>query len=103
MNYPTITSKIIRPSNVIITAAKLFDKPQKIIRGSSRRASVVAIRDLCFKVCKDHLFMSDREIALAFGKERSSVTIALMRVNKNLAKRNQYQVMLAELEKELEL
>ena len=102
MNYPTI-DKIIRPSTVINRASELFELKSNIIRGNSRRARVVAIRDLCFKICKDHLFMSDREIAVSFSKERSSVTIALKRVENNLEKRKQYRLMLSTLEGSLEL
>lgn len=99
----TIKEKIIKPSTVVNMAVDLFDSNHKVIRGASRRARVVAIRDLCFKVCKDHLFMSDREIAFAFGKERSSVTIGLKRVKDNLENREQYRLMLSALERSLGL
>ena len=57
----------------------------------TRKASVVAARDICFKICKDHLFMVQDEIGDYFNKNRSSVAHGLRRVDKNLTKHPQYK------------
>ena len=96
-------TKILNPQTIIRAASIISGKPINVIRGSSRASSVVAVRDLCIKLCKDYLFVADRDIAAAFGKDRSSVCIALKRVEKNLDQRDQYRLLLELVKGELEL
>ena len=99
MNSKTLLS----PHTITQAASVISGTPINVIRGRSRAASVVAVRDLCIKICKDHVFSADREIAVAFGKERSTVCVVLKRVKKNLLLRNQYRLMLELVEEELGL
>jgi chromosomal replication initiation ATPase DnaA len=82
--------KIITPQDVVKAASEITDKPVDSIVDSNRFASNVAVRDLCYKICKEDLDMVDRDIAEVFRKDRSSVTYALKRVEKNLSKLSQY-------------
>jgi chromosomal replication initiation ATPase DnaA len=82
---------IITPYVVTMVASSITNKPAEEIRSETRKASVVAIRDICFKICKDHLFMVQHDIAEYFGRNRSSIAHALNRVDRNLDKRPQYR------------
>lgn len=88
------TKKLLSPQAIIKAASVISGKPINVIRGSSRASSVVAVRDLCIKLCKDYLCVADRDIAVSFGKDRSSICIALKRVEKNLDQRDQYRLLL---------
>tara|TARA_R110002153_G_C13329738_1_gene497867 strand:+ start:4911 stop:5207 length:297 start_codon:yes stop_codon:yes gene_type:complete len=96
-------TKILNPQIIIKAASIISGKPINVIRGKSRASSVVAVRDLCIKLCKDNLFVADRDIAVPFGKDRSSVCIALKRVEKNLDQREQYRLLLDQVKGELNL
>jgi len=81
---------IITPYVVTMVASSITKKPADEIRSETRKASVVAVRDICYKICKEHLFMVQSDIAKYFGRNRSSIAHALSRVDKNLGKRPQY-------------
>lgn len=76
------TAKLLNPQTIIRAASIVSGKPINVIRGNSRASSVVAVRDICIKLCKDYLCVADRDIAASFGKDRSSICIALKRVEK---------------------
>ena len=61
------------------------------------------MRNLCYKVAKEQLNLADRDIASSFGRDRSAVTHSLKQVEKNLADRGNYRVMLSLIEEELGL
>jgi chromosomal replication initiation ATPase DnaA len=93
----------ITPKKVLETASEITEKPIDKILDSNRFASNVAVRDLCFKICKDHLGMVDRDIADFFQRDRSSITYGLKRVEKNLARTNQYKAMYENIKERLKL
>ena len=95
--------KIITPQDVINAASEITEKPIDSIIDSNRLASNVAVRDLCYKICKEDLDMVDRDIADVFRKDRSSVTYALKRVEKNLSKLSQYPSILKNIKERLTL
>ena len=86
-----MNTTIITAQDVTMVASSITNKPTEEIRSETRKASVVAIRDICFKICKDHLFMVQHDIAEYFGRNRSSIAHGLNRVEKNLEKRPQYR------------
>ena len=98
-----IKEKRITNHTIISAAVKVTGKPANVLRGASRNSSVVAVRNLCFKIAKDHLFLADRDIAIAYNRDRSAVTYALKHVEKKLEERPQYKLMLQEIEQELGL
>ena len=95
--------KIITPKDVVDAASEVTEKTIESIVDSNRLASNVAVRDLCFKICKDHLDMVDRDIAEFFKRDRSSITYALKRVEINLDRLNQYQAVYENIKERLGL
>lgn len=81
---------IITPYVVMMVASSITNKPADQIRSNTRQASIVAVRDICYKICRDHLFMVQSDIAEYFVRNRSSIAHALSRVDRNLEKRPQY-------------
>ncbi len=98
-----LKTKLINNFTIINAASKVTGKPQKILRGASRHNSVVLVRNLCYKIAKDHLYLSDQEISRAFNRDRSSVTYSLKQTEKKLSERPQYRNMLQAIEEELGL
>ena len=96
-------NKIITPQAVLEAASEVTEKPIDKILDSNRLASNVSVRDLCFKICKENLDMVDRDIADFFKRDRSSVTYGLKRVEKNLARLNQYQAIFENIKERLKL
>tara|TARA_R110002050_G_scaffold86670_2_gene184033 strand:+ start:1013 stop:1309 length:297 start_codon:yes stop_codon:yes gene_type:complete len=96
-------TKLLNTFAIIKAAEKVTGKPAKVIRGSTRVASVVAVRNLCYKVAKEQLNLADRDIAASFGRDRSAVTHSLKRVEMDLAQRGNYRVMLSLIQEELGL
>lgn len=94
---------IITPYVVTMVASTITNKPAEKIRSETRQASVVAVRDICFKICKEHLFMVQSDIAKYFGRNRSSIAHALSRVDRNLEKRPQYRKLYDAIIEKLEL
>tara|TARA_R100000149_G_scaffold59391_1_gene28409 strand:+ start:1463 stop:1759 length:297 start_codon:yes stop_codon:yes gene_type:complete len=82
---------IITPSDVCLNTATVFNKNTSQLMSETRKASVVAARDICFKICKDHLFMVQDEIGKYFNKNRSSIAHGLRRADRNLSKHPQYR------------
>ncbi len=96
-------TKLLNTFAIIKAAESVTGKPVKEIRGSTRVASVVAVRNLCYKVAKEQLNLADRDIAASFGRDRSAVTHSLKQVEKHLAQRANYRVLLSLIEEELGL
>ena len=83
--------KIITPKEVALVASSISKKPIEQIRSQTRKASVVAVRDICFKICKEKLGMVQDDIAEYFGKNRSSIAHGLQRADRKISKLPQYQ------------
>lgn len=98
-----IKEKLLTKSSIIRAASKISGLSEGLIRGSSRVNTLVLVRNLCYKIAKDHLYLSDREIARSFAKDRSSVTYALKETDKKLEERKQYRILLRLIEEELGL
>lgn len=98
-----LKTKLINNHTIINAASKITGKPQKILRGTSRQNSVVLVRNLCYKIAKDHLYLSDKEISRSFSRDRSAVTYALKHTDTKLKDRPQYRNMLQAIEEELGL
>ena len=96
-------TKLVTTSAIIQAAAKVTGKPSKIIRGASRVASVVAARNLCYKIAKDYIFLADRDIAASFNRDRSAITYSLKRVEQDLDQQKNYRLTLQMVKEELEL
>ena len=96
-------TKLINNHTIINAAERVTGKPQKILRGRSRVNSVVLIRNLCYKIAKDHLYLTDAEIARSFNRDRSAVTYALKHIEAKLKERPQYHNTLKAIEEELGL
>lgn len=96
-------TKLIKTSTIIRAATIVTGKPSNIIRGPSRVASVVAVRNLCYKIAKEYLFLADRDIASSFNRDRSAITYSLKRVEQDLEQQNNYRVMLRMIKEELGL
>lgn len=98
-----IKERLLNTVRIIKATEKITGKPSSIIRGSSRLNSVVLARNLCYRIAKDHLYLSDQEIARSFGRDRSSVTYALKHTERKLEERPQYKKTLEAIEEELGL
>jgi len=98
-----IKEKLLNTVRIIKATEKITGKPANILRGASRLNSVVLARNLCYRIAKDHLYLSDLEIARSFGRDRSSVTYALKHTDKKLEERKQYRNTLEAIEEELGL
>mgnify|MGYP003643430369 CR=1 FL=1 len=95
--------KLLTPHSITTAASKITGKPVNVIRGATRVSSIVSVRDLCFKICKENMTVCDRDLAPYFNRERSTIRYALIRVEKNLAASNQYQLMYELIKEELGL
>ena len=93
--------KLINTHRIIKATERITGKPACILKGRSRKSSVVLARNLCIKIAKDHLYLSDEEIARSFKRERGSITHALKQVEKKLDERPQYKRTLQAIEEEL--
>ena len=93
--------KLLRPHTITSAASKVSSIPIGVIRGKSRVGSVVAVRDLCLKLCKENMFTCDRDLGLYFNRQRSSISYALIRVEDHLDQSLQYQLMLQMIKEEL--
>ena len=98
-----IKERLLNTIRIIKATEKVTGKPAKILRGSSRLNSVVLARNLSYKIAKDHLYLSDKEISRFFGRDRSSVTYALKHTERKLEERKQYRATLEAIEEELGL
>jgi len=96
-------TKLLSISAIINAAQKVTGKSAKSIRSSTRLASVVAARNLCYKIAKEQLFLADRDISASFNRDRSAVTYSLKRVEQDLEQQKNYRVTLSLIEKELKL
>lgn len=83
--------KITTTKDVASIASSISQIPIEELRSQTRRSSVVAVRDICFKICKEQLNMVQDDIARYFSKNRSSIAHALTRVDFNLSQRPEYQ------------
>lgn len=90
----TLKPKILNTHSIIASVAAVTGKPYRVITGSSRVASIVAARNLCYKIAKEHLYLADRDIASSFNRDRSAVTYSLKRVEQDLIERNSYRMTL---------
>lgn len=98
-----MNTTIITAQDVTMAASSITNKSVDDIRSETRKASVVAIRDICFKICKENLFMVQDDIAEYFGRNRSSIAHALNRVDLNLANRPNYLNLYHAILKKLDL
>lgn len=88
---------------IVKAASKISGKPMNLIRSKTRVASVVLIRDLCIKLCKETGILTDRDISPYFNRDRSTITHALSRVEDNLEQLEQYRIMLDDIKNELNI
>lgn len=98
-----IKERLLNTTQIIKATEKITGKPANILKGASRQNSVVQSRNLCYKIAKEHLYLSDQEIARSFGRDRSSVTYALKHTERKLEERKQYRATLKAIEEELGL
>mgnify|MGYP000203186401 CR=1 FL=1 len=96
-------TKLLNINAIINAAQKVTGKSSKAIKSPTRLASVVAARNLCYKIAKEQLFLADRDIAVSFNRDRSAVTYSLKRVEQDLDQQENYRVMLSLINKELGL
>jgi chromosomal replication initiation ATPase DnaA len=96
-------TKLLNINAIINAAQKVTGKSSKSIKSPTRLASVVAARNLCYKIAKEQLFLADRDIAVSFKRDRSAVTYSLKRVEQDLDQQENYRVMLSLINKELGL
>lgn len=85
-------TKLLTTYDIIEAVASITGKPAKVLRGASKVASVVAARNLCYKIAKEQLYLSDKEIAKSFSRDRSSVTYSLRKVEKDIEERPNYRL-----------
>lgn len=95
--------KLLNTHRIIKATERVTGKPANILKGASRKSSVVLARNLCYKVAKDHLYLTDEEISRFFKRERSSIRYALKKTEKILEERPQYKRTLQAIEEELGL
>tara|TARA_R100000278_G_C5395560_1_gene137713 strand:+ start:329 stop:634 length:306 start_codon:yes stop_codon:yes gene_type:complete len=98
-----IKERLLTTLSIIEATEKVTGISSMVLRGSSRENSVVQARNLCYKIAKDHLFLSDQYISKSFGRDRSAITYALKHIGRKLEKRPQYKKTLEAIEEELGL
>jgi chromosomal replication initiation ATPase DnaA len=98
-----IKERLLNTVRIIKATEKITGKSANILRGSSRHNSVVLARNLCYKIAKEHLYLSDQEISRSFGRDRSAITYALKQTERKLGERPQYKKTLEAIEEELGL
>jgi chromosomal replication initiation ATPase DnaA len=96
-------TKILNIDAIINAAQKVTGKSSKAIKSPTRLASVVAARNLCYKIAKERLYLADRDIALSFNRDRSAVTYSLKRVDSDLETQKNYRLTLEAIERILGL
>ena len=93
-------NKMPTTHTVLRAASRVTDISVNLITSASRVAHIVLIRDACAAISKQHLCQTDRVIARALRRDRSSVSMAIGRHKKRMVDNTYYQTLVKAIEDE---